>query len=206
MVVVQEKETENVLKERLRYCRHVMEQLLWEEYRVRLEVPLTVNKHLRTTQARLWLVRAENSNKPVLSKMRVEFNPKILLRATKEYLRNVARHEAVHYGLLMQGRPYLDGTALFESEIKRLGIPSNFGEMTTEDEGHVKQAVQKATWYYCECVKCGRLAKVWKRKPQESSVAKMRRYRTHCCRERLLYKGGEPAGAVLDRIQQEKGK
>lgn len=206
MLAVQDKEIETVLKERLRFCRQVMEQLLWEEYRVRLEVPVTLNKYLRTTQARLWLVRAENSNKPVLSKTRVEFNPKILLRATKEYLRNVARHEAVHYGLMIQGKPFLDGTVLFESEIKRLGIPSNFGEMTIEDEEHVKQAVQKTTWYYCECVKCGRLAKVWKRKPQESSVTSMKRYRTSCCRERLLYRGGESAGELLDRVQQEKGK
>ncbi|MFV1458152.1 hypothetical protein, partial [Bacillus mycoides] len=97
-------------------------------------------------------------------------------------------------------KPFADGTRTFEEEIKRLGIPSNFGDMTTEDEALLKEAVKKSIWYYCDCESCGKLAKVWKRTPPKGSLQKIPRYRSGCCRSKLVYKGGEDAQVVVARV------
>ncbi|WP_176543171.1 hypothetical protein [Bacillus thuringiensis] len=141
-----------------------------------------------------------------MTKTSIEFNKRVLLTASNEFIRGVARHEAVHYGLMMQGKPFTDGSATFEREIKRLGIPSNFGEITAEKKTQYKQAIQKSLWYFCDCEKCGKLAKVWKKTPPKGSVEKMKKYRTSCCRANLVYKGGDNADAVLERVLKQQGK
>lgn len=197
---------QDILKDRIAFCRQVIEQLLREEYRMKMEVPVRVNPYLKTTQGRVYLFHHRDTGRLILTKTIIEFNKRVLLTASKEHIRGVARHEAVHYGLLMQGKPYKDGSATFERETHRLGIPSNFGEFSEEDKEQYKRVVQKSLWYFCECEKCGKLAKLWKKTPPNGSVEKMKKYRTSCCRANLVYKGGDNANTVLEMVLNQQGR
>ena len=197
---------EEIIKERLEFCRMVIVNLLRKEYGLRLQSPVVMNPYLRTSHGLVNVVKLKTTGKAVLSKTRIEFNKKVLLHASKEHIRGVARHEGVHYALLSLGKPYADGTKTFESELKRLGVPSTFEQPTSESRELLKDTIKNSLWYYCDCESCGRLAKVWKRTPPKGSLQKIPRYRSNCCRSKLVYKGGENANVVADRVLKQNAE
>lgn len=194
---------EDRIRDNLEFCRVTIDALLRSEYGLRLQAPVIVNPYLRTAHGLVRVAHLKGTGKPDLAKTRIEFNKKVLLNASKEHLRGVAKHEGVHYALLMLGKPYRDGTKMFESEIRRLGVPSNFGEVTEESRGLYKDSIKDSLWYFCECESCGKLVKFWKRTPPKGAVQKMARYRSICCRSKLVYKGGEDAQVVMSRVVKQ---
>lgn len=93
-------------------------KFLKENYNLTLSIPLELNGRMTKTYG--WFKHKRGRKEPVcvqLNKYFVENNEPVVVL-------DVLRHELVHYALYMLDRPYRDGDAVFEGELKRLGVIS----------------------------------------------------------------------------------
>jgi SprT-like protein len=123
--------------------RQYAKKWLMDNYSMELIVPLQLNGRMQRTCG--WFKHKRAWNMPTcieLNKFFVENNDPTLVL-------DVLRHELVHYALYMQKRPYRDGQATFENELKRLGVvsQSTINKYTIESKPQTKHIYQ--------CANCG---------------------------------------------------
>lgn len=92
---------------------------LKENYDMHLIVPLKINGRLKTTIGR-FRYYGGTERKPIS----VELNKFFVENNDMDIVKNVLKHELVHYALYMQGKPDSDGHPVFENELKKLGVVS----------------------------------------------------------------------------------
>ncbi|MGM9927595.1 MAG: hypothetical protein ACI35P_06550 [Bacillus sp. (in: firmicutes)] len=199
------KTEKEVIQERLSYLINEMNRFLYREYNLTLKVPVLVNPRMKTTNGWVKYSRDPYSKKILFHTIQIEFNKSNLLNRSLEYNVGTALHEAVHYACMVRGKPHRDGDAYFESELKRLGLPSNYGGGRSdgrkqEDRQSMRELYKGKMFHYCVCKQCGGYIQHWKRKPSEKELRNLRRYQSRCCRAPIVYKGEIPAEKVLNRL------
>jgi SprT-like protein len=111
---------EDTMKLSIHQLQMYAKKFLKDNYNLDLVVPLQLNGRLNTCKGRFVSYRGTKIPKVIeLNKIFVEHNdPAVVL--------DVLRHELVHYALFMLNKPNSDGHPVFENELKRLGVISQF--------------------------------------------------------------------------------
>ena len=86
-----------------------------DTYGITLEIPILTNNRLTRALGRF----RYRSNGQSVS---IELAGDLLKYYPQEEIIDVLKHELVHYACFSQGKPYLDGSPHFESELVRLGV------------------------------------------------------------------------------------
>lgn len=94
-------------------------RFLKDNYNLKLTIPITINSRLSSTLAALVLMGKSN---PKL--IRIEFSKKYLIHGELDDIISTIKYESIHYALFTLGKPYKDGTTLFESELVKHGSNS----------------------------------------------------------------------------------
>lgn len=89
------------------YTRNFLKQ----NYNLELTVPVRINNRLSRALGRFSY--NQRSRMPVA----IEFSKHLIATQDVDMILDVARHEAIHYALFVQGKPHKDGEPLFESEL-----------------------------------------------------------------------------------------
>lgn len=110
-------------------------EFLLKSYGIDLIIPIKVNKRLKTTLGRFRHYR--NTNKPV----DIELSGRLLEYGTIEQILSTLKHECIHYALYMLNKPYKDGQATFENELKKHNANST----------GTQRLVDKRYIYACGC-------------------------------------------------------
>ena len=125
--------------------RQYAKKWLMDNYNMELIVPLQLNGRMQRTCG--WFKHKRAWNMPTcieLNKFFVENNEPTLVL-------DVLRHELVHYALYMQKKPYRDGQAMFENELKRLGVVSQ----STINKYTIESKPKSMVVYKCIMPNCG---------------------------------------------------
>lgn len=88
---------------------------LKEAYNLDLTIPIKVNRRLITSLGRFRHYKSDHKKRP----LSIELSGKLLEFGTTEQIISTLKHELIHYALYMLDRPYKDGQATFESELKK---------------------------------------------------------------------------------------
>lgn len=143
----------------------IAKDFLRDAYGLKLTIPLKRNNRLRTTQGRYVM-------KYNYTPVRIELSGYTLDYGTEEAIIGVLKHECIHYALHQLGKPYKDGTAVFEAELKKHGAPTTgtcfIGKL-----------------YTFTCNECGQIGET-RRKQLTLTPEK---YRTTCCQATLTWLG-----------------
>lgn len=161
MVTILEKEdmsTEELLAEIISQVG----EFLSDEYNVDLDIPITINGRLTSTLGRFRYNRHEAVG--------IELSKNLITYNDISSIMSVALHEAVHYALYELGLPNSDGHPVFENELKKHSIVSNYNKNTNlkfltlktmvlykcgcEDNIHTRQKALLKKYRY-HCTKCG---------------------------------------------------
>ena len=112
-------------------------KFLMEAYGMKLNIPININGRLKRVLGRY--VHRTVDGEP----LRMEFSKNYLIRGNLDDIKGTIKHECIHYALHQQGKPYKDGTALFESELIKHGSHST---------GTLRIKVERNyNLYKCEC-------------------------------------------------------
>lgn len=139
----------------------IAEVFLQEHYRLYLDIPIMRNNRLRTTQGR-YVTKWDKTP------MRIEISGQTLEYGTYDAILGIIKHECIHYALHQLGKPYKDGTALFESELKKHGAPST-------------KTILIGKSYIFSCNKCGKIGETRRKQLMKTPD----KYRTTCCQAKL---------------------
>lgn len=143
----------------------ISKAFLLEAYGVQLTIPIERNNRLRSTQGR-YVMRRDNTP------LRIDISGQTLDYGTEEAIIGIIKHECIHYALHRLGKPYKDGAALFEAELRKHQAPSTGG-------GFIGKV------YLFTCEECGEIGET-RRKQLTKTPDK---YRTTCCRAKLTLLG-----------------
>lgn len=94
------------------------EQFLKEAYNLTLDIPIKRNNRLKATLG--WF--SFNKKHGALD---IEISGKFMDYGSRSDVIDCLRHELVHYALYTLGKPYNDGDAYFEEELRKHGISSS---------------------------------------------------------------------------------
>lgn len=147
------------------YLTRFAKAFLLAHYQQDLTIPIQRNNRLRTTQGR-YVTKRDGT--PI----RIDIAGHTLDYGTQEVVEGIVKHECIHFALHQQGKPYKDGNALFEAELKKHNAPST-------------KTILVGKIYLFTCDQCG--------KTGESRLKQLmktpEKYRTACCRSTLTITG-----------------
>ena len=121
--VIDKKEYQKLKREAKNYVhelKRMADKFLWEEYKMKLTVPLDVNGRLTSTNGYFKHYNAWDAPISISISERMIIVCSVFDRM--DVVEDVLKHELVHYALYMQKRNHRDGDQDFESELLRLGI------------------------------------------------------------------------------------
>jgi len=140
-------------------------QFLKRHYNIELTIPIKRNNRLRTTQGR-YVTKQDGT--PV----HIDVSGQTLEYGSKEAIKGVIKHECIHFALHQLGKPYKDGSRLFEAELAKHQAPST-------------RTIQIGKLFTFTCNNCGKSGET-RRKQLVKTPA---RYRTACCGSTLTVTG-----------------
>lgn len=147
-----------------------------------VNIPYSKNNRLKIAMGRLlYDVMADSgTRKKTYINHRIEYNGKFLEVATKEQVAAVGKHEALHYALMIAGKPFNDGTVLFEALLAKYNLPSHQNNRTIQSASTAVMNQRKVKpKYYAVCPKCKKMVGQWSNVP---NVFKFSRSITNCCK------------------------
>lgn len=118
-------------------------KFLKDNYDMEMEIPLELNGRMSKTLG--WFRYTQYRDGRQVAR-RIQLNKHFVENNDPVTVVDVLRHELVHYVCFMLGKPFGDGDAYFENELKRLGIVS-------QDTINKYEINKRVTIY--ECVNCG---------------------------------------------------
>jgi len=117
----------------LEYLKREMDKFIRKYYGVKLAIPVTWSSRLRVkwgyfSVKRKNVIVTENGRRvrrSVVDKssMKIVLNKDLLHAKSKELVLGIAKHEALHYALFVTGKPFRDGSAYFENELRKHNLP-----------------------------------------------------------------------------------
>lgn len=155
------------------------EKFLKDNYNMEMEVPLELNARMSKTLGWFRYIRYSDGSK---TPSRIQLNKYFVENNDPVTVVDVLRHELVHYACFMLGKPFGDGDAYFENELKRLGVVSQ----DTIDKYEIKSKPKSIVTY--ECMDCGY---EYKRRRKLPNDGVNHRCGVKGCSGRLLNKGRE---------------
>lgn len=93
----------------------ISKEFIKESYGITLDIPIKVNKRLSSALGRFRYYRSESKKRP----LSIELSGRLLEYGTTEQILSTLKHECIHYALYMLDKPYKDGQATFENELKK---------------------------------------------------------------------------------------
>lgn len=118
---------------------------LKENYNMSLQIPIEINNRLRTSLGRFHSINIGGHHKPI----KIDMNGKFIKHNTREEILLTLKHELVHYALCVMGLDYHDGDYMFENELNKHSLPSNFHNENVQR--HVKMPHHVYTCDSCGC-------------------------------------------------------
>ncbi|MCA1025717.1 SprT-like domain-containing protein [Cytobacillus kochii] len=149
-----------IVEELTDYAQNFLE----EKYGMSLDIPIVINKRLRSTLGSFILTK----DKP----HEIEMAGFLIEYGADDVIYDTLRHELIHYALFMQGRQYRDGTLEFENELRK----HNVGSTKTVFVGKVYKFICEACLGEYESLK-------------KSIVTSPKKYRTKCCKANIVPRG-----------------
>lgn len=168
-------------KQKMDYAAQEIKKFLHKEFGMQADIPYSENGRLRVAMGRLLYFTRKDPRtlKTAYYDFKIEYNSKFLLAATKEQVAAVGKHEALHYALMTQGKPFKDGSVLFEALLAKYNLPSHQDNRTiTSAAVKATQTVRDKPHYYAMCPKCKMIVGEWKNVP---NVFRFSRATTKCC-------------------------
>ena len=145
--------------------KQIARVFLTETYGIELSIPVERNNRLRTTQGR-YVIKHDDTP------LRIELSGQTLEYGTEGAIIGIVKHECIHYALHQLGKPYQDGSAYFEAELKKHDAPRTgtcfIGKL-----------------YTFTCDDCGQVGETWRKQ----LTLTPEKYRTTCCRDTLTWIG-----------------
>lgn len=138
---------------------------LHRHYEIALNIPIMRNNRLRTTQGR-YVTKRDNTP------LRMEISGQTLDYGTDDAILGIIKHECIHYALHQLKQPYKDGTALFESELRKHNAPST-------------RTMLIGKLYTFTCNQCGTIGETRRKQLMKTPE----KYRTTCCQAKLTWTG-----------------
>lgn len=96
----------------------VANKFLSENYNLNLNIPIEFNARMTRVLGRFIFKKVGHDNVPLKIEMSIDF----MKSHPKENIFDVFKHELVHYALCVMKKPFNDGQAVFENELRRLDI------------------------------------------------------------------------------------
>lgn len=90
-------------------------EFLEKEYGLELSIPVKLNGRLKRALGRFITIRKNG----VRVAHELDFAKDLVNNGTIQQIKDVARHEAIHYAMFKLGRPYEDGQEEFEAELRK---------------------------------------------------------------------------------------
>ena len=138
---------------------------LYEEYGISLDIPIKVNSRLKNCHG-FYVYNDEKGLRIELSKRLIDYAPDYIIK-------DVLRHELIHYALHKLGRNFLDEDDDFKSELNKHDTsPSNYYPYI-------------GVKYIIECRKCRSVGET----SIKRHIEKNNEYTTGCCDEGYEYIG-----------------
>lgn len=132
-------------------------EFLMEAYGMKLNIPININGRLKRVLGRY---RYLLSGEPIA----IEISKEYLIRGNLEDIKGTIKHECIHYALHQMGKPHKDGTALFESELRKhdshstktisVKMERNYNLYKCQCTVHKKIRALHSNGMYHRCSKC----------------------------------------------------
>ena len=112
------------MKLTLEEIEDIIKEFLWENYKLELKIPISINGRLTSVMGRFtWKkYKGFTVDGRVGEPVDIQISKKYLQYGSKDDIVDTIKHEAVHYALFVKGLPHSDGDKHFEEELKRLGV------------------------------------------------------------------------------------
>lgn len=160
------------VEKNIRYAREQAERFLKYEYKIKY--PIEVSGHKRIEKEGLYSRLLVKDGKPY----GIDISYDLLVKGNREKLLFATLREAVKVALWYKRLPYGEGTAEYENELKKYGLPSYGGLPHTGKDLH--------TYGCSECKKIYFLKE--KMLPKSKDVT-LQNVFTKCCKARFEYVG-----------------
>lgn len=139
-------------------------RFLRDNYNMRSNIPIERNNRLKRTLGKVGVGN--------YGKFKIDLAGKLLDYGTNEIIKDILRHELIHYALYMNNLPYRDGDPYFENEL-------------VKHNSHSSDTLQVGKYYKIGCSNCDNTGEVRTYK----MIEKLHSYKSTCCEERLIYFG-----------------
>lgn len=178
----------------LAYLIKVMDDFTTRNYGVRMNIPVEWSGRLtarwgyfrvqKMTREGYYEGKKYQTGQLIDGTMKIVLSKQLMKAKNKSVVIQIAKHEALHYALCVLGKPFSDGHPVFEGELKKHGLISNYA--TTEEKNKTlgKIGVTSRKWVWV-CGKCNKIMLARGKTRKDYS----RGYHSSCCKHSLVEKG-----------------